>query len=63
MGLLTRVVMPGLQIPTTGETAVDLRAKLVKDQISKQVGQPQPDGSANDASLSSTETNKKPQPN
>lgn len=62
MGLLTRIAIPVLQVPTAENTAVDLRNRLVKEQTSQQVDQPQPDGSANEAFLSSTGTDEQPQP-
>lgn len=61
MGLLINIAVPGLQVPTAGNTVVDLRNRLVKEQT-EQVGQPQPIGPANDTSLSSTETDIEPQP-
>ena len=56
MGLAIHIVVPTLQVPTAGKTAVDVREALVNDQT-RDAGQPQPDGSANEDALSETETN------
>lgn len=60
MGLLTRVIVPGLQVPTDGKSAVDLRAMVVKDRALKRAGKPQPKGSANEAVASTSGTDHAP---
>ena len=55
MGLLDRIAIPGLQLPTAGKTAVELRAQWV-EETTKQEGQPQLAEPANESSLSSTDT-------